>query len=121
MSFRLLFFSLCIASLGWAGCKDKPEPAPAKPTEKPEVEPAPELETPKKPESPKNMKPPSDPKDKDFIGKTEEAAGKLAKKRGLKSRVVERDGQMLPATRDYRVDRVNFTVMKGKVTKVSRG
>lgn len=108
------------------GCKEEVSGTPDPPKTPPKVEQPPKPNLPggsaEKPRPPKDMnKPPSDPKDKDFVGMGEEAAGKLAEKRGLKHRVVERDGQMLPATRDYRPDRVNFTVAKGQVTKVSRG
>lgn len=59
--------------------------------------------------------------DADFVGLSEKDAEALAGKRGLKHRVVEREGEMLPATRDLRQDRLNFIVKDGKVTKVSRG
>ncbi|MDF1737824.1 MAG: hypothetical protein P1U86_01595 [Verrucomicrobiales bacterium] len=63
----------------------------------------------------------TDGTDFDFEGLSEKEAGSLAEKRDLKHRVVERDGQPLPATRDFRPDRVNFTVKAGKVISVSRG
>ncbi len=63
----------------------------------------------------------TDGTDADFEGLSETEAGNLAEKRDLKHRVIERDGQPLPATRDYRLDRVNFSVKAGKVISVSRG
>lgn len=59
--------------------------------------------------------------DADFKGKKTEEAGALAESRGLKWRVTEKDGESLPATMDYREDRVNFGVENGIVVKVSRG
>lgn len=56
-----------------------------------------------------------------FVGMDVDAAAKHAEKSGLRHRVVERDGKPLPATRDYRPDRVNFSVKAGKVVKVTRG
>lgn len=63
----------------------------------------------------------ADGTDYEYEGLSEKEAGSLAEKRELKHRVVERDGQPLPATRDFRPDRVNFSVKKGKVIQVSRG
>lgn len=59
--------------------------------------------------------------DEAFIGRTAEAAAALAKEQGLLSRVVSVDGQLRPTTKDYRPERVNFEIEKGKVVKVSRG
>jgi len=56
-----------------------------------------------------------------YIGLTQEAAMALAKKEGVPSRVVSVDGEVGMVTMDYRPDRLNFTVVKGKVTKVTRG
>ena len=57
----------------------------------------------------------------DFVELSEKEAGALADTRELKHRVVEREGEMLPATRDYRPDRLNFVIKGGKVAKVTRG
>ena len=59
--------------------------------------------------------------DEAFIGRTAEAAAALAKEQGLLSRVVSVDGQRQPTTRDYRLNRVNFEIERGKVVRVSRG
>lgn len=56
-----------------------------------------------------------------FVGMKLGDAEKLAEERGLKHRVVERDGKPLPATKDYRPDRINFSVEKDVVVKTSRG
>lgn len=61
------------------------------------------------------------PSDEAFIGRTADAASALAKEQGLLSRVVSVDGQLRPTTKDYRPNRVNFEIEKGKVVKVSRG
>lgn len=47
---------------------------------------------------------------------TEAQASTLAAGNGYTVRVVERDGQPLPATMDYRVDRINVAVTSGIVT-----
>ena len=59
--------------------------------------------------------------DEAFIGRTAEAAAALAKEQGLLSRVVSVDGQLRPTTKDYRLNRVNFEIERGKVVRVSRG
>lgn len=59
--------------------------------------------------------------DEAFVGLPVGEAETLAERKGLKHRIVERDGQLLPATRDYRPDRINFHVVEGKVVKTSRG
>lgn len=61
------------------------------------------------------------PEPKDFIGLTLEKAQALAKTHKLRHRVVMIDGKPLPVTRDHRPERLNFTVEKGKVTKVTKG
>lgn len=59
--------------------------------------------------------------DRDYIGKTEAEAAKLAEERGLVTRVVSRDGEAMIVTEDHRVDRVNLDVNDGVVTAVKRG
>ncbi|MEM1085315.1 MAG: hypothetical protein AAGI48_14480 [Verrucomicrobiota bacterium] len=61
------------------------------------------------------------PKSKDFIGLELAAAQKLADKHSLKHRVIMVDGEPRPTTRDHRPERLNFTVVDGKVTEVSKG
>jgi hypothetical protein len=53
--------------------------------------------------------------DQDYVGLTEAAAAVLAEANGVPFRVVERDGMMLPTTRDYRPGRINATVAEGVV------
>ncbi|MCG8602045.1 MAG: hypothetical protein MI807_18020 [Verrucomicrobiales bacterium] len=84
----------------------------------------PEMEKPVKPPANsnrpmKNQPPPAS--DGAYIGMDLKAAETQAEKSGLRHRVVERDGKPLPATRDYRPNRVNFSVKAGKVIKVTRG
>lgn len=52
---------------------------------------------------------------------TESAAGALAKSEGLRWRVTSVDGEFRMVTRDYRMDRLNFEIVRGKVTRVTRG
>lgn len=59
--------------------------------------------------------------DEAFLGLTEAEGAKVAEGRGLKHRTVSIDGRLLPATRDYRPDRVNFEIEEGRIARVSRG
>jgi hypothetical protein len=52
----------------------------------------------------------------DYVGLSEAAAETLAVENAVPFRVVERDGEMLPTTRDYRPGRINATVEAGVVT-----
>lgn len=54
----------------------------------------------------------------DYIGMTEQAALDQAQRAGVPHRVVERDGQPLPATMDFVQGRVNFHIKDGKVYSV---
>jgi hypothetical protein len=56
-----------------------------------------------------------------FVGLTLEAASAKAEKADLPHRVVKKDGEDLPVTRDYRPERLNFTLEKGVVTHVTNG
>lgn len=56
-----------------------------------------------------------------FVGMTDVAAKELAESEGLKSRVVRVDGVARMVTRDFLRDRLNFEVMSGRVTRVTRG
>lgn len=56
-----------------------------------------------------------------FVGLTLEDAEAKAEKADLPHRVVKKDGEDFPVTRDYRPERLNFTVEKGVVTKVTNG
>jgi hypothetical protein len=56
-----------------------------------------------------------------LVGLSEEAAIEQAKLNDWTPRVVSRDGESLPGTADYRLDRVNLTIVAGKVTAVTLG
>ncbi|MGJ8697465.1 MAG: hypothetical protein ACSHYF_14200 [Verrucomicrobiaceae bacterium] len=59
--------------------------------------------------------------DSPYIGLTKEAAMLRAKKEGKRARVVSEDGRQSMVTKDYRPDRLNFTIEAGKVTRVQGG
>jgi hypothetical protein len=97
------------------------EPAPEKkpataeeptvPEERPAPNPAPE-----KPAAP------DDPTEtSSYIGMTVQDASARADKADIRWRVVEEDGQSRPVTMDYRPDRLNFVVEKGKIIRVTKG
>ena len=94
-----------LTPLCFAACQPRQEP-------KPPVSPEPAAETPHSGEVPT----PSS-----FVGLTEEEANAKAIKADLPHRVINRDGQSLPVTRDYRPERLNFTIENGKVTAVTNG
>jgi hypothetical protein len=56
-----------------------------------------------------------------FIGLTESNAEKLASTSGYTVRIIARDGERYPATMDYRSDRINLSIMSGKVTEATVG
>lgn len=56
-----------------------------------------------------------------FIGLPRAQAEALADEHNLPHRVVMIDGKPLPTTKDLRPNRLNFTLTKGKVTKVTKG
>jgi len=56
-----------------------------------------------------------------LVGLSESDASEVAEGKGLEVRVVERDGEFLPATADYRTDRVNLTIVDGTVTAATIG
>lgn len=96
----------------------QPEPpAPAAP-EEPEAPTAEETVTPDPTLEPEPEKAPAD---NDFIGLTKEEAKVLAEKWKIACRVVMEDGESFPVTLDFREDRLNFSVEKGKIVKVTRG
>jgi len=61
------------------------------------------------------------PKPESFVGLKLEEAEARAKEADLPFRVVRKDGEDFPVTRDYRPERLNFTVENGVVTKVTNG
>jgi len=52
---------------------------------------------------------------------SEADATALIESEGFTARVTERDGESLPVTMDYRIDRFNLTVVDGIVTELSVG
>ena len=61
------------------------------------------------------------PSPESFVGLELKAAQEKANKADLPHRVIHEDGKDFPVTRDYRPERLNFTVEKGIITKVSNG
>jgi hypothetical protein len=59
--------------------------------------------------------------DRDYLQLETETARSLADKRGLKSRVIEEDGETHSVTRKVDKTRVNFVIAKGRVIRVTRG
>lgn len=56
-----------------------------------------------------------------YTGHSLDEAERFAEKHGVAWRVVERDGESLPATMDYRPERLNFTIRGRIVTEVRKG
>ncbi len=56
-----------------------------------------------------------------LVGADIEAACEAADRAEIRWRIVEVDGQPRAITMDYRPDRLNFTVEKGKVIRVNKG
>ena len=56
-----------------------------------------------------------------YLGMTEEAAIAKAKAEGRRCRIVKRDDESFPMTRDYRPNRVNLTIKDGVVTVANGG
>jgi hypothetical protein len=81
-------------------------------------EPAPE----KNPPAAEKPTTPADPADANsYLGMTLEAASARADKAGIRWRIVEEDGKPRLVTKDYRPDRLNFAVEKGKIIRVNKG
>jgi hypothetical protein len=95
---------LAAAAFGIAGCQQTPAPAPAAVSSSPaqQLSPAEEFAA-------------------VAAGMTESEAQAGADAAGLTLRVVSRDGEPLPATMDYRLDRVNVALVDGVVTEASVG
>ena len=55
------------------------------------------------------------------IGLSELEAIKLIESEGFTARVIARDGESLPATKDYRLDRVNISIENGVVVSAELG
>jgi hypothetical protein len=61
------------------------------------------------------------PEDSEFLGLTEREGADRAGAEGLSPRVISVDGRPRPATKDYRPDRINFEIVDGRITAVTRG
>lgn len=57
----------------------------------------------------------------DYIGLSEDDATAQAVDDGYHVRITSRDGNYVTATRDYRTDRINFTVQAQVVTQATVG
>lgn len=56
-----------------------------------------------------------------LVGQFESVAYELAQDHGFTVRIVNRDGKAFICTRDYRLDRANFTVSDNRVIRVTIG
>lgn len=56
-----------------------------------------------------------------LVGKSEQDAQDATEKAGYTFRVIEREGEPLPATTDYRTDRINVVIEDGDVKSASVG
>jgi hypothetical protein len=108
---------------GMAGClPEEGQEGNPEPTEMDQSGTEAEAETEAEAAEPKADNPgPAGKQDQEFIGLTTDEAEALAKKQGRKWRIVAVDGTHFPVTMDFLVDRLNFTVEKGKIVAVSRG
>lgn len=56
-----------------------------------------------------------------YLGLLEAEALEKARSIGVRARVVSREGMPLRLTKDHRPDRLNFIILRGKVSKVQKG
>ncbi len=56
-----------------------------------------------------------------LVGLSESSATRLAQRNGFRVRVVARDGRNFPVTRDFRRDRVNLSIVRGRVIRATIG
>lgn len=56
-----------------------------------------------------------------LIGMSESKGQECANTLGWDFRIIEQDGEFFPATKDYRLDRVNVTINSGVIAKVNVG
>lgn len=130
--------ALALSFLALVSCQEKAKQETSHPVESTKTPRPTAPATPVTPDAPsdsssttKTPRPPSPPAGapaepteaemKSYEGLTLEDAEAKATSQGFKHRVVERDGQMLPTTRDLRMDRLNFKVKDGKVIGVTKG
>lgn len=124
MNMKIPIIALAVTPL-FVSCKPDPTPSggpdsipppaeqPVDPPTEPETDPDPETPT---PEAALNPSLPDS-----YLGLEQKVAGDTADQAGVKWRVIEIDGQPLPATMDYRPDRLNFAIKDGKVIRVTQG
>jgi PBP1b-binding outer membrane lipoprotein LpoB len=114
---RTLIVSVLACSiLGFVGCSSQSEPAP--PVEVEMSEPGLQLDPEENPNAAL-----MEALAAEILGSptSESDATALIESEGFTARVTERDGEPLPATMDYRIDRFNLTVVDGIVTELSVG
>jgi hypothetical protein len=100
-------FLFAIALLSLAAACTPSEPEPVNPGERPGASTIAASADPAKPET--------------YTGHSLDEASRFAAQHGVTWRVVERDGEALMATMDYRPDRLNFSVRDGTVIKTTKG
>lgn len=107
----------------FSSCQKSTPPAEGQGSPAKEKPAANEKMTAKKDQEVKPEKPAAKPSQGDdrFIGMARADAEALAKKESVPFRVVSVDGKVGMVTMDYRPERLNFTVVDGKITKVTRG
>ena len=111
MDFSLLIAALSALGLSLAAAADDPSKPETPPKDPGKREPA---------KPPVKTEPDAAQPDT-LIGLSLADAEAAADKAKLPHRVVSVDGQMRMVTRDMRPERLNFTVVNGKITKVTKG
>ena len=56
-----------------------------------------------------------------YLGLSEGVALEKARSAGVRARIISREGRPLRVTKDYRPDRLNFTISGGKVVRMQKG
>lgn len=64
---------------------------------------------------------PANKEDEAYLNLIPEAAQALAKKRGLKFRIISQDGKTIPVSRKVEKARLNFVIENGKIIRLTRG
>lgn len=112
--------ALIIAVVLFAGCttlETQENPSPTLPTEISTQTPVPTIEnTPSELPTPEEEKSDSP---KDYVGLTLSGAQILAKENNVPFRLVQEDGEFLPATMDYVIGRINASMQDGIVVSYS--
>ncbi len=113
LSLSLIFCIGFLTSCGWESDQESDTP-PVQTQSWTTQTPWPSEETPE----PSQETPSEEYSENMYIGLTPDEANAKAEENGVKFRVIEEDGQPLPATKDLRPWRINATVLDGKVTFV---